>query len=148
MSRDHVGERDPVTEPIIGAAIEVHRTLGPGLLESVYETCLCDELEQRGIEFERQVKLPVNYKGRVLDCDLRIDILIPRLVIVEVKAVQTVLPIHEAQLLTYLKLANVSRGLLINFNERWLKDGVKRKRIEIGSGHGGPDRTPVPQRCS
>jgi GxxExxY protein len=129
MSHDHVGERDPVTEPIIGAAIEVHRVLGPGLLESVYETCLCDELERRGIEFQRQVKLPITSKGRVLDRDLRIDILIPGLVIVEVKAVQSVLPIHEAQLLTYLKLAKVSRGLLINFNERWLKDGVTRKRI-------------------
>jgi GxxExxY protein len=129
MGRDHVGERDPVTEPIIGAAIEVHRVLGPGLLKSVYETCFCDELERRGIEFQRQVLLPVTYKGRVLDCDLRIDVLIPGLVIVEIKAVQTVVPIHEAQLLTYLKLAKISRGLLINFNERWLKDGVTRKRI-------------------
>ena len=129
MSSAQVGERDPVTEPIIGAAIEVHRVLGPGLLESVYETCLCDELERRGIEFQRQALIPVTYKGRVLDCDLRIDILIPGLVVVEIKAVQTVLPIHEAQLLTYLKLAKVSRGLLINFNERWLKDGVTRKRI-------------------
>ena len=129
MSRERFGERDPVTEPIIGAAIEVHRVLGPGLLESVYERCLCYELEQRGIAFERQVGLPVNYKGRSLDCDLRIDILIPGLVIVEVKAVQGIVPIHEAQLLTYMKLAKVSRGLLINFNERWLKDGLSRKRL-------------------
>ena len=105
MSADHLGERDPVTEPVIGAAIEVHRTLGPGLLESVYETCLCFELEQRGIAFQRQFLLPVTYKGRDLDADLRIDILLPGLVIVEVKAVQSILPIHEAQLLTYMKLA-------------------------------------------
>lgn len=129
MGRDQVGERDPVTEPIIGAAIEVHRVLGPGLLESVYERCLCFELEQRGIAFERQALLPVRYKGRSLDCDLRIDILIPGLVILEIKAVQALLPIHEAQLLTYMKLAGVSRGLLINFNERLLKDGLSRKRL-------------------
>jgi PD-(D/E)XK nuclease superfamily len=110
MVRDQVGERDPVTEPIIGAAIEVHRVLGPGLLESVYERCLCFELEQRGIAFERQALLPVRYKGRSLDCDLRIDV-------------------HDAQLLTYMKLARVSRGLLINFNERLLKDGLSRKRL-------------------
>ena len=124
-----VGERDPVAEPLIGAAIEVHRVLGPGLLESVYERCLCFELEQCGIAFERQAALPVAYKGRSLDCDLRIDILIPGLVIVEVKAVQAIVPVHEAQLLTYMKLARVSRGLLINFNERLLKDGLSRKRL-------------------
>jgi GxxExxY protein len=129
MSTDGVSDRDPVTEPIIGAAIEVHRILGPGLLESVYERCLCYELEQRGIEFQRQAPLPVTYKGRSLDCDPRIDILSPGLVIVEVKAVQGILAIHEAQLLTYMKLARVSKGLLINFNERWLKDGVKRKQL-------------------
>jgi GxxExxY protein len=129
MSADFSRERDPVTEPIIGAAIEVHRILGPGLLESVYERCLCYELEQRGIEFLRQDPLPVNYNGQALDCDLRIDILIPGMVIVEVKAVQGLLAIHEAQLLTYMKLAGVSTGLLINFNERWLKDGVKRMKL-------------------
>lgn len=129
MVRDQVSERDPVTEPIIGAAIEVHRVLGPGLLESVYERCLCFELEQRGIAFERQALLSVRYKGRSLDCDLRIDVLIPGLVILEIKAVQALLPIHEAQLLTYMKLARVSMGLMINFNERLLKDGLSRKRI-------------------
>jgi GxxExxY protein len=129
MGRDYVGERDPVTEPIIGAAIEVHRVLGPGLLESVYETCLCDELERRGVEFQRQALLPITYKGRVLDCDLRMDILLPGLVIVEIKAVQTILPVHEAQLLTYMRLARISRGLLIHFNECLLKDGVRRKRL-------------------
>jgi GxxExxY protein len=129
MSTDGVSDRDPVTEPIIGAAIEVHRVLGPGLLESVYERCLCHELEQRGIEFQRQAPLPVIYKGRSLDCDLRIDILIPGLVIVEVKAVQGILAIHEAQLLTYMKLARVSKGLLINFNERLLKEGLRRMKL-------------------
>jgi GxxExxY protein len=129
MSTDFVSERDPATEPIIGAAIEVHRILGPGLLESVYERCLCYELEQRGIEFLRQDPLPVTYKGQVLDCDLRIDILIPGRVIVEVKAVQGILAIHEAQLLTYMKLARVSKGLLINFNERLLKEGLRRMKL-------------------
>jgi GxxExxY protein len=129
MSTDFVSERDPATEPIIGAAIEVHRILGPGLLESVYERCLCYELEQRGIEFLRQDPLPVTYKGQALDCDLRIDILIPGRVIVEVKAVQGILAIHEAQLLTYMKLARVSKGLLINFNERLLKEGLRRMKL-------------------
>ncbi len=118
-----------MTEPIIGAAIEVHRVLGPGLLESVYERCLCYELEQRGIEFLRQDPLPVIYKGQALDCDLRIDILIPGRVIVEVKAVQGILAIHEAQLLTYMKLARVSKGLLINFNERLFKEGLRRMKL-------------------
>jgi GxxExxY protein len=129
MSTDFVSERDPATEPIIGAAIEVHRILGPGLLESVYERCLCYELEQRGIEFLRQDPLPVTYKGQALDCDLRIDILIPGRVIVEVKAVQGILAIHEAQLLTYMKLARVSKGLLINFNERLLKERLRRMKL-------------------
>jgi GxxExxY protein len=129
MSTDFVSERDPATEPIIGAAIEVHRILGPGLLESVYERCLCYELEQRGIEFLRQDPLPVIYKGQALDCDLRIDILIPGRVIVEVKAVQGILAIHEAQLLTYMKLARVSKGLLINFNERLLKERLRRMKL-------------------
>ncbi|MGP0066822.1 MAG: GxxExxY protein [Isosphaeraceae bacterium] len=127
MRTEGVNERDPLTESIIGAAIEVHRILGPGLLESVYETCLCDELERLGVEFQRQALLPIIDKGRVLDCDLRVDILLPGLLIVELKAVQEVSPIHEAQLLTYMKLAKISKGLLINFNVRLLKDGIKRR---------------------
>ncbi len=129
MEQEQVRERDSVTEPIIGAAIEVHRTLGPGLLESAYEICLCYELEQRGITVTNQAKLPVIYKGQALECDFRIDILVPRLVIVEVKSVAKVLPVHEAQLLTYMKLAQISRGLLINFNVPLLKDGITRRRL-------------------
>ncbi len=122
-------EDDVVTRPIIGAAIEVHRHLGPGLLESVYERCLCDELERRGIPFVRQARVPVFYKDRDLDCELFIDILFPGLVVVELKAVEKVLPIHEAQLLTYMKLTGLSRGLLLNFNEILLKDGITRRRL-------------------
>ncbi len=122
-------EDDIVTRPIIGAAIEVHRHLGPGLLESVYERCLCDELERRGIPFVRQARVPVFYKDRDLDCELFIDILFPGLVVVELKAVEKVLPIHEAQLLTYMKLTGLSRGLLLNFNEILLKDGITRRRL-------------------
>lgn len=122
-------EDDPVTRPVIGAAIEVHRQLGPGLLESVYERCLCDELERRGIAFVRQAKVPILYKNRDLDCELFIDILVPGLVVVELKAIEKVLPIHEAQLLTYMKLTGVSRGLLLNFNVILLKNGVTRRRL-------------------
>ncbi len=129
MEQEQSKERDPVTEPIIGAAIEVHRVLGPGLLESAYEICLCYELEQRGIIVTNQAKLPVVYKGQALECDFRIDILLPGLVIVEIKSVSKMLPIHEAQLLTYMKLAKISRGLLINFNVPLLKDGITRRRI-------------------
>ena len=117
---------EEITGPVIGAAIEVHRTLGPGLLESVYEKCLCHELVCRGIEFEKQVLLPVTYKGYSLDCDLRMDILLPSKLIIEVKSVDSLHPIHEAQLLTYMKLSGISLGLLINFNVLVLKDGLKR----------------------
>jgi GxxExxY protein len=120
---------DPTTSPIIGAAIEVHRALGPGLLESVYERCFCHELEQRGIEFIRQAKVPILYKNRDLDCELFIDILLPGRVVVELKAVEKVLPIHEAQLLTYMRLTGITRGLLINFNVILLKNGITRRRI-------------------
>jgi GxxExxY protein len=129
MDQEQFNERDPVTETIIGAAIEVHRILGPGLLESVYETCLCYELKERGIAVEQQAKLPVIYKGQALECDFRIDILLPGLVVVEIKSVATLLPIHEAQLLTYMKLAKISTGLLINFNVPLLKDGITRRRL-------------------
>jgi GxxExxY protein len=129
MDEVQVEERDPVTEPIIVAAIEVHRCLGPGLLESAYEICLCYELEQRGITVANQAKLPVIYKGHARDCDFRIDIVLAGLVIVEVKSVAKVLPVHVAQLLTYMKLARISRGLLINFNVPLLKDGITRRRL-------------------
>lgn len=118
---------DDGTREIIGAAIEVHRQLGPGLLESVYETCLCRELQDHGLPFRRQVPLPVTYKGETLNDDrLRIDLLIRDDIIVEVKAVEKLLPIHDAQLLTYMKLAGVSIGLLLNFNVVVMKHGIRR----------------------
>ncbi len=122
-------ERDlnAITEQVIGAAIEVHKAIGPGLLESAYEECLCRELTVRGIAFERQVALPVEYKGVRLDCGYRLDLLVARAVVVEIKAVETVSPIHEAQLLTYLKLGRWRLGLLINFNVPVLKDGIHRR---------------------
>ena len=111
---------------IIGAAIEVHKTLGPGLLESVYEECLCFELIQKRLNIKRQVQLPVIYKKVKLKCGYKLDIVVEDLVIVELKTVETLLPIHEAQLLTYLKLTNKKLGLLLNFNVPVLKDGIKR----------------------
>jgi|SRR5690348_17144339 len=122
-------ERDSRTEPIIGAAIEVHKQLGPGLLESTYEECLCHELNLRGIQFQRQLDLPVLYKGLKLDCGYRLDLLVEDRVVVELKAVEQILPVHEAQLLTYLHLAHKPVGLLINFNVPLLKDGIRRRII-------------------
>lgn len=115
-----------LTENVIGSAIEVHRALGPGLLESVYEKCLSMELSANGIEHCVQRVLPVVYKGLEIDCEYRIDILVEEKLIVELKTVDKILPIHEAQLLTYMKLADVSVGLLVNFNVSCLRDGVKR----------------------
>ena len=112
---------------VIGACIEVHRELGPGLLELAYEECLCWELGHRGIPFVRQQALPVVYKGERLDCGYIMDIVVENTIIVELKAVETLLPIHEAQLITYLKLANLPIGLLINFNVAKLTDGIKRR---------------------
>lgn len=116
-----------ITDVIIGAAIEVHRHLGPGCLESTYESCLARELEERGIAFRRQVRLPVVYKGLVVEEAYRIDLLINDAVIVEIKSVDTLLPIHEAQLITYLKLSGKKVGLLINFNVPVLKQGIVRR---------------------
>ena len=115
-----------ITEKIIGCAIEVHRSLGPGLLESAYEECLCFELAQAGLQFERQVPLPVVYKGVKFDCGYRMDIVVENLIIVEIKAIEKILPVHEAQLLSYLKLYNKKIGLLINFHVPVLKSGLKR----------------------
>jgi len=115
-----------LTESVIGAAIEVHRELGPGLLESVYEKALCRELALRGIPFEQQVQMPLDYKGESLDAHLRLDLVVDHVLILELKAVDHLLPIHEAQLLTYLKLAKLPVGLLLNFYETKLKDGLKR----------------------
>ena len=117
---------DELSNLIIGAAIEVHRILGPGLLESAYEQCLCHELTLKDISFERQKPLPVTYKGISLDCGYKLDILVEKLVIVELKTVEHIVPIHEAQLLTYLKLSDLWLGLLVNFNVPVLRDGIRR----------------------
>jgi GxxExxY protein len=116
---------------IIGAAMAVHRALGPGLLESTYEVCLAHELAQRGLDFERQKDLPVHYDGISLDCGYRIDLLVDDSIIVELKAVEKLLPIHEAQLLSYLKLSGYKIGLLINFNVEVLKTGIKRRVLNL-----------------
>ncbi|HET6575669.1 MAG TPA: GxxExxY protein [Fimbriiglobus sp.] len=120
-------ERDPLTEQVIGAAIEVHRLLGPGLLESIYQKALCHELTLRGVRHQPQQPVPVSYKGVDLGDDLFMDILVEDDLVVELKAVERLEPIHEAQLLTYLKLSRRRLGLLINFNVRLLKDGVRRR---------------------
>lgn len=117
---------DQISREIIGAAIEVHRHLGPGLLESAYEECLCHELALQGVPFERQKPLAIHYKGKDLDCGFRLDVVVSDLVILELKAVEKIDPIHVAQLLTYLKLSNLKLGLLINFNGSVLKDGIRR----------------------
>jgi GxxExxY protein len=119
---------EELTEPVIGAAIEVHRALGPGLLESAYEECLCHELHLRGINFRRQVPLPVHYKGVSLDCGYRLDVIVEDAVILEIKCLEHVLPVHEAQLLTYLKVTGKRVGLILNFNVPVLiRGGIVRK---------------------
>lgn len=115
-----------LTREVIGAAIEVHKALGPGLLESVYEECLCHEFKLRGIKFERQVELPIEYKGAKLNYGYRMDIVVNDQLIVELKSCEALHPIYEAQLLTYLKLTSRKVGLLINFNVPVLKEGIKR----------------------
>lgn len=115
-----------LTEKVTGAAIEVHRHMGPSLLESAYEECLCHELSMQGLEFQRQKCVPVVYKNKQLDCGFRIDLFIQDELILEIKALEKLLPIHEAQVLTYMKLTDVKIGLLINFNVRLLKMGIKR----------------------
>jgi len=115
-----------LTRPIIGAAIEVHRELGPGLMESAYEECLCRELTLRGIAFRRQVPVPLNYKGVYVDCAYRVDLIISD-VVVELKAVESINLIHEVQLVSYLRLLKKPVGLLINFHAPVLKDGIRRK---------------------
>ena len=122
---DELAENE-ITEKIIGAAIEVHRHLGPGLLESAYEECLCYELNRLGLRFERQVHMPIFYKGIKLESAYKMDLMVQETVIVEIKAIKGTIPVHAAQLLTYLKSANKRVGLLINFNVPILKDGLKR----------------------
>ena len=121
-----MGENDELTKRIIGFAIEVHRALGPGLLESAYEECLCLELKRGDVTFARQVALPVIYKRAKLDCGYRLDVVVESRLIVEIKAVERLMPVHEAQLLTYLKLSEIPTGLLLNFNSVVLKDGIRR----------------------
>jgi GxxExxY protein len=115
-----------LSKQVIGAAIEVHRHLGPGLLESAYEECLCRELDLNGFKFERQKPLPVNYKGTQIDCSYRLDILVEDSIILELKSVHKIEPIHQAQMMTYLKLANLKLGLLLNFNVPMMRDGIQR----------------------
>src|SRR5574341_2649120 len=119
-------EENRISEAIIGAAIEVHKALGTGLLASAYEDCLAHELTLRGIPFEKQYAMPVCYKGIEIDCGYRIDLWVEKLVIVELKAIDAFAPIHEAQIMTYMKLANNRLGLLLNFNVTRLKLGIKR----------------------
>jgi len=119
------------TDSIISAAIEVHRYIGPGLLESVYEECLCHELQLRQIPFQRQVPLPVRYKGLQLPHGHRLDLLVNNTVVVELKAIETLLPVHKAQLLSYLRLGHWPLGLLINFNEARLVDGLRRITLNL-----------------
>ena len=119
-------EFDKLSNRVIGCALEVHRHWGSGLLESTYERCLAHELKMAGIPFKLQCLLPVEYKGIKLDCGYRIDLLIDDSVIVELKSVEKILPIHQAQLLTYMKLSGISIGLLMNFNVEYIKNGIKR----------------------
>ena len=123
MQKDQINKLSGI---ILDCSIEVHRNLGPGLLESVYEVCLCKELTLKGLKFQRQVLLPVNYKGENLDADYRIDLIVEDEIIIELKSVELMNPVYEAQLLTYLKLADKKLGLLINFNVPRLIDGFKR----------------------
>jgi GxxExxY protein len=120
-------ESRALSETIIGAAIEVHRTLGPGLLESAYAECLCHELSLRNIPFQREVDLPLHYKGLKLDCGYRIDLIVADQVLLELKSTKEITPVHEAQLLTYLKLSSLRVGLLLNFNVAVLRDGITRR---------------------
>jgi GxxExxY protein len=119
-------DRDPITEQVIGAAIEVHRIMGPGLLESVYQRCLEKELKLRGVSLIPQARLPLFYKGEALGDDMIMDFYVPEKLVVELKAVEKILPIHQAQLITYLRLSKTHIGLLINFNVPLLKEGIKR----------------------
>jgi GxxExxY protein len=119
-------ENDELSQQVIGLAIEVHRHLGPGLLESAYEECLCLELKEAGLPFRRQVPLPIIYKSIKLDCGYRLDLVVMDRLILELKTVEQLLPIHNAQLLTYMKLSGIRTGLLLNFSSAVLKDGLRR----------------------
>ncbi|MAY67816.1 MAG: GxxExxY protein [Rhodospirillaceae bacterium] len=118
--------KDQLTDKVIGLAIEVHKTLGPGLLESVYEDCLCQELANALIDFQRQLPVSVAYKGTKLESGFRADVVVEKDLLLEIKSVERLMPVHEAQVLTYLRFGGFSTGLLINFNSKLLKDGLKR----------------------
>jgi GxxExxY protein len=124
ISKDRYEE---IGRKVVQASYEVHKELGPGLLESVYEICLVEELQSLNLKVERQVKLPVNFKGKVLDKEFIIDLLVEDSIIIELKAVEVLLPVHEVQLVTYMKLADIRLGFLINFNVPLIKQGIKRK---------------------
>lgn len=127
-------QHDPLTHEIIGAAIEVHRLLGPGLLESAYEECLAHELTIRKLEYRRQVPVPVVYKGVKLECGYRIDILVAGSIVLELKSIEAIAPVHEATLLTYLRLSGNTLGLIISFNVPILKDGIRRFVLKHNEG--------------
>ncbi|MBE0511085.1 MAG: GxxExxY protein [Gammaproteobacteria bacterium] len=135
-----VSGRDRLTQQIIACAIEVHRHLGPGLLESAYEECLCWEFSQHNISFERQCSQPVSYKGMQLNCGFRMDIVVDNQVVLELKSVETLLPLHQAQLISYLRLSGLERGLLINFNVPILSKGIKRIVNQYNSAPSAPLR--------
>ena len=118
--------KDPLTDQVIGLAMEVHRQLGSGLLESAYEQCLCHELANANMGFERQKYIGIDYKGTRLNCGFRADLIVENKLLIELKAIERILPIHEAQLLTYVKLSEIGTGLILNFNTKVLKDGIKR----------------------
>ena len=126
MHQEIEADTDALAKQVVDAAFKVHTTLGPGLLESVYETCLAHELAARGVPIQRQLALPISYGEIQLDAALRLDLVIGDRVIVELKSVEALLPIHHSQLMTYLKLSRLRLGLLINFNTRLLRDGIKR----------------------
>jgi GxxExxY protein len=136
--KDSSSHLNRITETIIGGAIDVHRALGPGLLESAYEACLAFELAQRGMKVEQQRPVPVVYRDVSLDCGYRLDLLVEDAVIVEIKAVDRLAPIHQAQLLSYLKLSGHNVGLLINFNVKVLKDGIRRVVSEFPDAPSSP----------
>ena len=120
---------EELTREIIGGAIEVHKELGPGLLESAYEECLCHELHLRGLKFQRQVSIPIIYKQIKLDCGYKADLIVEEKILIELKAVAEIIPVHEAQLLTYLKITGLKVGLLLNFHVPVIKDGIIRRVV-------------------
>jgi len=126
-----VEDLNQLTDSVIGSAIEVHRALGPGLLESTYEMCLCRELSLRGLRFKRQVPISVEYKAIKLDCGYRADLVVEDSVLIQIKAIDSLLPLHDAQLLSYLKLGGWKVGLLINFNVELLKHGLRRRVLGL-----------------